>query len=110
MKVEEKLEQLGYLIFIGENNVNIGCKYLNNTYIHIPKYIYLHSKYIYNIFYILFIYLYCIDTYIYVHIYLHLISFLGIPKSFDKLLMIKASLSLSAVFKLGNSLQSHLSS
>ena len=34
MKVEEKLEQLGYLIFIGENNVNIGCKYLNNTYIH----------------------------------------------------------------------------
>ena len=43
-------------------------------------------------------------------IYLHLISFLGIPKSFDKLLMIKVSLSLSAVFKLGNSLQSHLSS
>lgn len=43
-------------------------------------------------------------------IYLHLISFLGIHKSFDKLLMIKASLSLSAVFKLGNSLQSHLSS
>lgn len=34
MKVEEKLEELGYLIFTGENNVNIGCKYLNNTYIH----------------------------------------------------------------------------
>lgn len=34
MKVEEKLEELGYLIFTSENDVNIGCKYLNNTYIH----------------------------------------------------------------------------
>ena len=34
MKVEEKLEKLGYWIFTGENNVMIGCKCLNAVYIH----------------------------------------------------------------------------
>ena len=36
MKVEEKLEELGYLIFtICEDNVMIGCKCLNTVDIHI---------------------------------------------------------------------------
>ena len=36
MRVEEKLEELGYLIFTCEDNVMIGCKCLNAVYnIHI---------------------------------------------------------------------------